>query len=106
MGTRGEGQGERERSETGKQRERVQERSHTCINLDKTGLTDYPGNVMYPPGCNLKRGTWTGLPESEHCSVLCLIVRRPASENTKWLVSHPHVKLWPRANTSPQDTFL
>lgn len=60
-----ERQREREEWDGEKQRKRqVQERRHTCINLDKTGLTDYTGNVIYVTGSALNPGTLKWLPES------------------------------------------
>lgn len=53
-GRQGSGR-ESERNEREKNtEEELQERSHTCINLDKTGLIDYLGNILYLPDCNLK----------------------------------------------------
>ena len=45
----------RERNET-EIRDRKREgrqRNHTCINVDKSGLIDYAGNVICLPGCNV-----------------------------------------------------
>ena len=66
MGREREILSEKEREEEGREREvrqrgnqrqkegEVQERNHTCINLDKTGLVDCTGNVICLPGCNVK----------------------------------------------------
>lgn len=51
----GKKKGEREMRQRGNRdrKREVWQRNHTCINVDKTGLIDYAGNVICLPGCNV-----------------------------------------------------
>lgn len=44
---------EREMRQIRDRKREVRQRNHTCINVDKTGLIDYAGNVICLPGCNI-----------------------------------------------------